>query len=42
LSAAGCGIGDSAQEVLARPAFVLSAHKANVSCLPCRQPNSVF
>ena len=30
LNAAGCGIGNSAQEVLARPSFTLSAQKTNV------------
>jgi hypothetical protein len=30
LDAAGCGIGDSAEEILARPAFAVSATKTNV------------
>jgi hypothetical protein len=30
LNAAGCGIGNSTQEILARPGFTLSAQKANV------------
>lgn len=33
LDAAGCGIGSSAAEILARPAFILSAIKTNVELL---------
>jgi hypothetical protein len=33
LNAAGCVIGDSAEEILARPAFTVSATKANVELL---------
>jgi len=33
LDAAGCGIGDSAEEILARPAFTLSATKTDVQLI---------
>jgi hypothetical protein len=33
LNAAGCGIGETAEEVLARPAFTLSATRADVELL---------
>jgi hypothetical protein len=33
LDAAGCGIGDSAEEILARPAFTLSATKTDVKLI---------
>jgi hypothetical protein len=33
LDAAGCGIGDSAEEILARPAFTLSTTKTDVELI---------
>ena len=39
LDAAGCGIGDLAEEILARPAFTLASTKTDVDLVMSRQPN---
>lgn len=42
LDAAGCGIGNSAGEILARPTFTVSATTTSVEFSRCRQPNWAF